>query len=67
MVEDNNKDGCDEFFWLAPIDSEDETKGLSEITSWKTKSRYVAEPLNKVNSSYEKGSPCGTKGVPSYN
>ena len=33
------------------------------MTSWKTKGRYVTEPLNKVNSSYEKGSLNGTKSV----
>ena len=35
------------------------------MTLWKKKSRYIAEPLNKVNSSYEKGSLSGTKNVPS--
>ena len=34
------------------------------MTSWKMKSRCVAEPLNKVNSIYEKGTPSGTKKVP---
>ena len=65
MVDDDNKYGCDKFFWYAPIDNVDETKGLSEMTSWKTKSRYVAKPLKRVNLSYEKGSTIGTKNVPS--
>ena len=64
LVEEDNKDGCDEYFWSTPIGNPDETKGLSKMTSWKTKSRYVTEPLNKVNSSYE-GSPNGNKKVPS--
>ena len=37
LVDDDNADGCDEFFWSGPIDNFDETKGLSEMTSWKPK------------------------------
>ncbi|KAL7596937.1 hypothetical protein Lser_V15G31429 [Lactuca serriola] len=44
---DDNADGCDEFFWSGPIDNSDETRGLSEITSWKTKGKYVSKPLNQ--------------------
>ena len=29
MVEEDNAGGCDEYFWSAPIDNADETKGLS--------------------------------------
>ncbi|XP_023734201.1 uncharacterized protein LOC111882066 [Lactuca sativa] len=57
----NNKDGCDEFFWSALIDNAEETKGLSERTSWRVKGRYVAEPLNN-RLAFEKGSPSGTNG-----
>ena len=60
MVEEDIKDGCDEFLWSAQIENEDETKGLSEMTYRKPKSRYVAELLNKVNSSYKNGIPSGT-------
>ena len=45
----------------APIDNADKTVGLSKKTSWRVKGRYVAEPLNKVNTNYEKGSYSGTK------
>ncbi|XP_023755002.1 uncharacterized protein LOC111903469 [Lactuca sativa] len=47
LLNEDNDEGCDEFFWSAPIDNADETVGLSEITSWRVKGRYVAEPLNK--------------------
>ena len=33
IVNEDNVDGCDEFFWSAPIDNADETVGLSERTS----------------------------------
>ena len=61
VVEANNANVCDEHFWSTPIDNADETVGLSEKTSWRVKGRYVAEPLNKVNTTYEKGSSSGTK------
>ena len=64
IVEEDNVDGCDEFFWYAPNGNADETKFLLEMTSWKTKGRYVVESLKEVNSSYEKGSLSGTKNVP---
>ena len=33
------------------------------MTSWKTKGRYVAEPLNFVNHRYEQAGPSGTKDI----
>ncbi|KAL7591015.1 hypothetical protein Lser_V15G34603 [Lactuca serriola] len=62
IVDNENKDGCDDLFWSAPIDNANETVGLSERTSWKVKGRYMAEPLNN-HSAFEKGSPSGTKEV----
>ncbi|XP_052627222.1 uncharacterized protein LOC128133731 [Lactuca sativa] len=50
LVNDDNADDCDEFFWSEPIDNADETKGLFEMTSWKTKGKYVSEPLNRGKS-----------------
>ncbi|XP_052623160.1 uncharacterized protein LOC128128385 [Lactuca sativa] len=47
LIEEYNVYGYDEFFWSAPIDNVDETKGLSQKTSWRVKGRYVAEPLNE--------------------
>ena len=64
MEEDNADDRCDEYLWSSPIDNADETKGLSKMTSWKKKGRYVAKPLNKVNSRYGKGSPSRMKDIP---
>ena len=63
LVNEDNADGCDEFFWSAPIDNADETVGLSERTSWKVKGRYVAEPLNKPTN-FDVPSTSGTKEVP---
>ncbi|XP_052620940.1 uncharacterized protein LOC128126844 [Lactuca sativa] len=39
LVEEDNVDGCDEFFWSTPIDNADETVGLSKKTSWRVKGR----------------------------
>ena len=63
LVEKDNAEGCEEFFWSAPIDNADETVGLYEQTSWKVKGRYVVEPLNKPSSS-DKPSTSGTKDIP---
>ncbi|XP_052619752.1 uncharacterized protein LOC128126067 [Lactuca sativa] len=60
IVNEDNKESCDDYFWSAPIDNADEMKDLSERTARRVKGRYVAEPLNN-HSSYEKGSPSGTK------
>ena len=62
LVNEDNKDGCDEYFWSAPIDNTDETVGLSERNSWRVKGRYIVEPLNNP-SGYKKGSPSATKDV----
>ena len=62
LVNKDNADGCEEYFWLAPIDNANETVGLSERTSWRVKGRYVAEPLNKP-SSFDKPSSSGTKEI----
>ena len=62
MVDEDNADGCDNFFWPAPIDNADETVGLSEKTSWRVKGRYVAKPLNKP-SSFDKPSTSSTKEI----
>ncbi|KAL7603227.1 uncharacterized protein LOC111890346 [Lactuca sativa] len=64
LVNEKYKDGCAEFFWSAPIGNADETKGLSERTSWKVKGRYVAELLDNLLD-FKKGSPSGTKEVQS--
>ena len=63
IVNEDNADGCDEFFWSAPIDNADETVGLSERTSWKSKGRYVPEPLNKPDN-FDVPSTSGTKDIP---
>ncbi|XP_052627093.1 uncharacterized protein LOC128133623 [Lactuca sativa] len=63
LVEKDNAEGCEDFFWSAPIDNADETIGLSEQTSWRVKGRYVAEPLNKPSSS-DKPSTIETKDIP---
>jgi len=62
-VNEDNADGCNEFFWFTPIDNADETIGLSERTSWKTKGRYVPEPLNKLDN-FDLPSTSGIKDVP---
>ena len=43
----------------------DETKGLSDMTSWKTKGKCVSEPFNRVDFCYDKAGPSGTKDVSS--
>ena len=62
MVALDNAKGYDEQFWLKPID---ETKGLSEMNSWKSKGKYVSKPLNRVNNSYDEAGPGSTKKVSS--
>ena len=62
IVDEDNKDECDEHFWSVPIDNADKTVGLSERNSWKVKGIYVAKPLNNC-SVVAKGSPSGTKEV----
>lgn len=63
MVENDNVEGCNDYFWSAPIDNAYKTVGLSEQTSWRVKGRYVAEPINKP-SSFDKPSTSGTKEIP---
>ena len=65
LVNNDSANGCDEFFLSKPIDNGDETKGLSEMTSWKTKGKYISEPLNRVNPCYDQAGPSGTKDVSS--
>ena len=60
MVDEDNAGGCDEFFWSAPIDNADETKRLSQKTSWRVKGRYLPEPLNEL-ARYDVPSTSGTK------
>ena len=57
LVDNDNVNGSDKFFWSKPIDNVDKTKGLSKLTSWKTKGKYVSERLNRVNHSYDKAGP----------
>ena len=57
MVDNDNAKDCDEFFRSQSIDNPDETKGLLEMTSRKTKGKYVLEPLNRVDLCYEKAEP----------
>ena len=49
-MENDNAEGCEDFFWFDPINNVDEIVGLSEQTSWRVKGRYVAEPSNKPSS-----------------
>ena len=65
IVNNDNGDVCEKIFWSGPIDNSDETKGLSEMTSWKTKGKYISEPLNCVDLRYDQVRPSGTKDVPS--
>ena len=65
MVVLDNAKGCDEFFWLKPIANVDEIKGLSEMTSWKSKVKYVCKPLNHVEFRYDETGLGGTKEVSS--
>lgn len=53
IVKTNNDNSCDNYFWYAPIDNDDETKGLFEKTSWKVKGKYILEPLNDVMISHK--------------
>ncbi|XP_052627571.1 uncharacterized protein LOC128134144 [Lactuca sativa] len=63
IVDEDNDEGCEDYFWSAPIDNADETVGLSEKTTWRVKGRYIPEPINKP-SSFDIPSTSGTKDVP---
>nr|KAJ0227889.1 hypothetical protein LSAT_V11C100037270 [Lactuca sativa] len=63
IVDEDNAEGCEDYFWSAPIDNADETVGLSEKTTWRVKGRYIPEPINKP-SSFDIPSASGTKDVP---
>ncbi|KAI3767848.1 hypothetical protein L2E82_18277 [Cichorium intybus] len=56
LVDNDNSDVCDSFFWSKPIDNSDETKGLSEMTSWKSRGNYISGSLNCKNSVSQSGS-----------
>lgn len=57
MVEDDNIVGCDEFFWLAPEDNADETKGLSEMIYWKRRADTLQNCWIKSTRARKKGVP----------
>nr|KAJ0200527.1 hypothetical protein LSAT_V11C600321740 [Lactuca sativa] len=63
IVDEDNAEGCEDYFWCAPFDNADETVGLSEKTTWRVKGRYIPEPINKPSSFYIP-STSGTKDVP---
>ncbi|KAL7590353.1 hypothetical protein Lser_V15G35620 [Lactuca serriola] len=63
IIDEDNAEGCEDYFWSAPIDNADETVGLSEKTTWRVKGRYIPEPINKP-SSFDIPSTSGTKDVP---
>ncbi|KAI3740017.1 hypothetical protein L2E82_30433 [Cichorium intybus] len=60
LVDNDNSDGCNAFFWSEPIENSDETKGLSEMTSWKSRGKYISGSLNRKDSFLQPGS-IGTK------
>ncbi|KAI3515995.1 hypothetical protein L1887_14902 [Cichorium endivia] len=60
LVDNDNSDGCDAFFWIEPIDNSDETKGLSEMTSWKSRGKYISGSVNRKNTFSQPGTS-GTK------
>ena len=62
LINKYNADGYNNHFWSAPINNADETKGLSERTSWRVKRRHVVEPLNKP-SRFDKANISGTKDI----
>ena len=64
IVKLDNDKGCKEFFWSKPIDSDFETKDLSELTLWKAKGKYVSNQVNIMKYSQYKVGPSGTKDVP---
>ncbi|KAI3505861.1 hypothetical protein L1887_28170 [Cichorium endivia] len=66
LVDNDNSDVCDAFFWSEPIDNSDETKGLSELTSWKSRGNYISGSLNRKNSFSQPGS-WSTKHLPNSN
>ncbi|XP_052625810.1 uncharacterized protein LOC128132855 [Lactuca sativa] len=63
IVDEDNAEGCEDYFWSAPIDNADETVGLSDKTTWRVKGRYIPDPINKP-SSFDIPSSIGTKDVP---
>nr|KAJ0190459.1 hypothetical protein LSAT_V11C800444910 [Lactuca sativa] len=63
IVDEDNVEGCEDYFWSAPIDNADETVGLSNTTTWRVKGRYIPEPIKKP-SSFDIPSSSGTKDVP---
>ncbi|XP_052626733.1 uncharacterized protein LOC111909749 [Lactuca sativa] len=65
LVNNDNVDGCDEYFWFGPTENVDEIKSLSEMTSWKTKGKYVSKPLNRVDLRYDQAGPSGMNDFPS--
>ncbi|KAI3496474.1 hypothetical protein L1887_38838 [Cichorium endivia] len=66
LVDNDNSDGCDAFFWTEPIDNSDKTKGLSEMTSWKSRGNYISGSINCKNSFSQTGTS-GTKPFPNSN
>jgi hypothetical protein len=66
IVDQDNADGCGSF-WTDPIDSIDETSGLSAKTSWRVKGKYVSEPLNNIHAKYDGSkprTPSNSKNIP---
>nr|KAJ0211572.1 hypothetical protein LSAT_V11C400222650 [Lactuca sativa] len=63
IVDKDNAEGCEDYFWSAPIDNADETVGVSDKTTWRVKGRYLLEPINKP-SIFDIPSSSGTKDVP---
>ena len=57
----DNAKGCDEFFQSGPTNNANERKGLSEMTLWKIKTKYVLEPLNRVDLCYDKAGSSSTR------
>ncbi|KAI3510079.1 hypothetical protein L1887_25606 [Cichorium endivia] len=62
LVDNNNSDGCDAFFWSEPIDNADEMKSLSEMTSWSSRGKYISGSLNRKDSFSQPGTS-GTKPI----
>jgi len=60
---EDNKVVCQDFFWSGPINNSHETKGLSELTSWKVKGKYVSELLNSDSARFNVASTSGTKSL----
>ena len=62
LVDKDNAEGCDDYFWAAPIDNANETVGLSEQTTWRVKGRYIADTIN-TPSGFDKPSTSRTKRI----